>query len=484
MTVMSQVFNSLMDGQEITGEQIAELIRENTDRHTVQRNLYERFKVSKAGVPILTRTFPIQNSSKIDNRLANDFFGDIVNTKVGYFVGKPISYVYTETDAGGEVVKSTDGDLLLKGFFKRNHMADLDTETAKMAAIAGLAARYCYIDINGEASMINVPPWECIFICDEIGVSDSPFAIRYYTVERGQVKYTKVEFIDDEKISYWIAEGDVTKGTTFIRDPEEEENPYYHLMGSCPLIAFPNNEEMLGDAERVLTLIDGYDRTISDVNSEIEQFRLAYLAFYGTIPNNEDLDKLRQTGVVGFPNDSGNDRAEYITKNLNDVAIENHLNRLDENIIYFAQSVRFTDEAFGQASGVAMKFKLFNLESKCMIAENKFRKSLYHQFTALKGYFEKRGLDYDPYTFEFVFTRNFPLNLTDELTALATGKGLISDKTLYEQMSFVDDPEREIAQVKAEQDEYNKAQAELMQAEIALNQVQQEEQPNIKKGDD
>lgn len=460
--VQSRVYRWLQDGNEITGQQIADLIYDNASRAAEQRRLMDRYKGDKNGVPILKRDFPIANASKVNNRLANDFFSDIINTKIGYVAGKPISYLLTKKDPSGPNITSENLDLLLDGFLKRNAIADLDSETIKIAAITGLGARLIYNDLEGKPSIINIPPWECVFIADEIGVSDAPYALRYYQAEIDGKLYTKAEFYDDTSISFWIREETgSTHDEAFRPDTTESANPQAHLMNGCPLIAFPNNEEMLGDCEKVLTLIDAYDRSISDVNSEIEQFRLAYLIFTGLQVSQETIDQLRQVGVIGMPDPQ--DKAEYLTKNINDVAIENHLNRLDENIIYFSQSVRFTDEAFGTASGVAMKFKLFNLESKCITTERKFIKALYRQFAALSGWFDKKGIRYDPWDLDFVFTRNFPLNLLDEAQSLATLKGLISDETAYAQMSFIDDPKKEIERKKAEDEEYKQAESELME---------------------
>ena len=468
MTAITRVYNWLQDGNEITGQMIADLIKENGPKATTQKNLHERFKGTKEGVPVLNRTFPIENASKVNNKLANDYFSDIINTKIGYFTGKPVTYKYVLKSVEGKNPVSEDVDQKLNGFLKRNQVSDLDAETAKISAVTGMAARLCFNNTDGEAQIINIPPWECVFISDEIGISEAPYAIRYYMVENGDEKYTKAEFYDEANITFWTREDDGTATTAFILDASEPVNPQPHMMAACPLICFPNNEELIGDCDKVLSLIDGYDRTLSDVNSEIEQFRLAYLAFYGSVPKDEDLQRLRQTGVIGFPEPT--DRAEYITKNLNDVAVENHLNRLEDNIIYLSQSVRFTDESFGTASGVAMKFKLFNLESKCMIAERKFIKALYRQFQVLSGYFTKKGITYDPWQFEFVFTRNFPLNLLDESQTLATLKGLVSDETAYGQMSFIDDPAKEIERKKAEDEEYNRAAADIEAAARALNQ--------------
>jgi SPP1 family phage portal protein len=208
------------------------------------------------------------------------------------------------------------------------------------------------------------------------------------------------------------------------------------------------------------------------------------MAFYGAAPDGETLDKARQTGAFGFPEKDS--RMEFVTKNINAVAVENHLSMLEKNILYFAQSVRFSDEAFGQASGVAMKFKLFNLEAKCMTSERKFTKALYRMFNVLSGYFDKKGVEYDPLEMEFTFVRNFPLNLNDEVAALATMTGLVSKQTAFSQMSFIPSPEDEIEKLKAEEEEYMKAAKELADAEAkaaaeeaALNQPEETLQPGV-----
>jgi SPP1 family phage portal protein len=155
---------------------------------------------------------------------------------------------------------------------------------------------------------------------------------------------------------------------------------------------------------------------------------------------------------------------EFITKNINSAAVENHLQMLEKNIIYFAQSVRFSDEAFGQASGVAMKFKIFALESKAMTCERKFIKALRRMFLVLSGYYDKKGVEYDPFDFEFEFVRNFPLNLMEEAQTLATLKGNVSDETALGQMSFIKDPLEEMDKMKKEQEELMQYQMELDKA--------------------
>src|SRR5690606_7306045 len=135
--------------------------------------MYERYKASIEGVPIYSREVP--DYEKVNNKLNNDFFSEIVDTKVGYFMGKPISYSVDREAPAYEVV-----DAILQDFNLRNNIDDLDAETAKYAAICGLGARLLYIDRDGQERVMVVPPWECIFVYDR-SINEPQYAMRYYT---------------------------------------------------------------------------------------------------------------------------------------------------------------------------------------------------------------------------------------------------------------------------------------------------------------
>ncbi|PGE27068.1 phage portal protein, partial [Bacillus cereus] len=99
----------------------------------------------------------------------------------------------------------------------------------------------------------------------------------------------KVEFYNETNIIEYTGE-DLDKLTETDRIP--------NLFKGVPLIGFPNNEELQGDVDKAISLIEGYDRSFSDVNSEIEQFRLAYMIFKGVDIDDDTIEKLRQTGAL------------------------------------------------------------------------------------------------------------------------------------------------------------------------------------------
>jgi len=434
--------NILKDLEALNGQVTSQIIKDLIDDHAPKRakmlSLYNRYKTDD--LPIFNRTF--DDESKINRKLNNSFDSEIVDTKVGYFIGYPISYQVDKEQQGYEKVDVTLGDFNL-----RNSIDDLDSETVKMATICGYAARLLYIDRNGQERAMNVNPWEVILVYDR-SINEPQFALRYYDVVLKEGKEektrTRVEWYDDTTVTYYIQDdqGD------YVLDISEPMNPQPHLFDLVPLIIFPNNEEMQGDAEKVLNLIDAYDRTLSDVNSEIEQFRLAYMAFYGYDPDEETLAKARQTGAFGLDEKGEGVGIEFITKTMNDTAIENHLNRLEGNIMRFGKSVNMTDESFASnLSGVAIRYKLTALENKCITMERKMTAALRQQFRVLATAWAKKGIPVDYTNIFFQFKRNLPVNLLDEAQTTAQLRGHVSERTRLSQLSFVDDVEWEMEEM-------------------------------------
>lgn len=401
-------------------------------------NRYERYKASEKGVPIFTREFKGDgNKDKVNNKLNNDFFSEIIDTKIGYMFGLPISYSLDHDDE--EVLKR------IQDFLKANHTEDADAETGKFASICGYGARLLYHDKDGEEKVMNIKPYEAIFLTN-LSIAEPKYAIRCYPV--------KVIDGDDFKDGYKV---EFYNGTQIIEytgedlDKLKETNRITNLYKGVPLIGFPNNEELQGDVDKAIALIEGYDRALSDVNSEIEQFRLAYMIFKGVDIDDDTIEKLKQTGALDV---GENGEASFLTKDLNDNILEHHLDRLEKNICRFTKHVNLSDESFGgNLTGVAIRYKLLALETKSGTLEMKFTKSLRQQFKLLFDAWNLRSnkeeLDYLCMTFQF--TRNLPANLSDEADVQSKLQGLISEETRLSMLSVVPDPKAELQKMKEEE---------------------------------
>lgn len=437
---MFEHYIPLLDEQ--NGEPTPKLLKKIIDEFEPLKqrmiNRYERYKASEKGVPIFTREFKGDgNKEKVNNKLNNDFFSEIIDTKIGYMFGLPISYSLDHED--DEVLKR------IQDFLKANHTEDADAETGKFASICGYGARLLYHNKEGIEKVMNIKPYEAIFLTNS-SIAEPNYAIRCYPVkvidgDAFKDGY-KVEFYNDTYIIEYTGED---------LDKLQETNRIPNLYKGVPLIGFPNNEELQGDVDKALSLIEGYDRAFSDVNSEIEQFRLAYMIFKGVDIDDDTIENLKQTGALDV---GENGEASFLTKDLNDNILEHHLDRLEKNICRFTKHVNLSDESFGgNLTGVAIRYKLLSLETKSGTLEMKFTKSLRQQFKLLFDSWNLRSnkaeLDYLCMTFQF--TRNLPANLSDEADVQSKLQGLISEETRLSMLSVIPDPKAELQKMKEEE---------------------------------
>lgn len=404
----------------VTSQIITDLIDEHSGRHETMKSLYERYKASEAGVPIFTRSYSVTDDTKINNKLNNDFFSEIIDTKVGYFMGVPVVYEANSKD--------------FEDFELRNRLELLDSETVKLATICGTAARLLYVDTEAKIRAMNIWPWECIWVMDR-SIDEVQFALRYYDMEYvkpdGSTETReRVEWYDKEKVTYYIK-----TENGYVLDDTEKTNPQTHFFDYVPLIEYPNNLERLGDSEKVLSLIDAYDRKESDLDSELEQWRLAYMKVLGAELTKEVIKEALRTGAYNLP--EGADMA-FIEKNINIEAVDSHLNRLEANILRFSKSVNFADKEFtSDISGESRKYKLLSLENKCITTERQFSASNQRMFKVLAS---APAFNLDWLNVTQRFTRNLPVSLEKDAQVLATLKGIIPDEILYGLASFIDDP--------------------------------------------
>ena len=153
-----------LNGQ-VTSQIIKDLIDDHAPTRARMLSLYNRYRTDE--LPILDREF--EDKEKINRKLNNSFDSEIVDTKVGYFIGNPISY--QARDEQGKTATA------LSEFILRNNIDDLDSETVKMATICGKSARLLYIDRDGLERAMNVPPWEVVLVYDR-SINEPQFALR------------------------------------------------------------------------------------------------------------------------------------------------------------------------------------------------------------------------------------------------------------------------------------------------------------------
>ena len=368
-----------------------------------------------------------------NNRLVNNYCKFISDFAVGFFIGQPLSY------------KSADEENLemLLDIFKYNDESAHNLELAEESSVTGTAFEILYIDEDAMIRFANVPAEEMILVCDSTLEENIIAAIRHYRVyDLNQVNYTEyVDVYDAEKIRHYSYNG-VLKLV--------EEVPHY--FEDVPVVEYPNNKERRGDFEDVLTLIDAYNMAQSLTLDDMSDFTDAFLILRGmggTKP--EDIKELRREKTLLLDEGGG---AEWLTKNINDAYVENLKTRLQTDIHKFSQVPDLSDDNFaGNASGVAIKYKLIGLEQIRGKKERQFKKALQRRIELISNILRlqnKANIDFRDIT--MTFTANIPANVVEQVQIVNQLDGLISRDTLLGLLPFVEEPSQEIEKLKKDID--------------------------------
>lgn len=431
-------------------ETLHQIILRHNGNSQRTRLLYDRYRTMDYAVPIFTRRprYHTEGGQEpINNKVMNDFFSEIVDVKVGYFAGNPIAYGYSDTEESEEETGSSESVEAAKksvtDFITRNNMFDVDMETTKIATICGYAGRLFYIDKEGNERVMVTLPYETIILF-ESDMTEPEYGIRYMTLQdiNGAVFY-RVEFYDESNVTTF-------EGNSLESLEQVDQKP--HLFDYCPLQGVPNNLELMGDTEKVEELIDAYDRAVSDSNNEIEAFSNAYMVFENINIDDKDIAKAQETGAIKFYSGGAQGKVYFLTKQVDDGFIEHHLERIESNIYRFSKTPNLSDESFGTPSGVALKFKITGLETKCGMFEAKMKSAGTYMFKLLASSWGKKQITCDPLQCTMDFKRNFPLDLTSEAQACATLIGCGLPKEIaFSQLSFVDDVEYIMQLIEKEQ---------------------------------
>lgn len=355
------------------------------------------------------------DASKPNNRVSNGYPKLIANMYAGYLLGEPVSYT---AGVGGEALEES-----LRADYDYSDEQAENSQLALDLAICGVGTEILYVDQDGHVRFKRVDPIGCIAIWDDTIEENLRALIRYYDVYSVTAQRTTrmVEVYEAE--TKRVYKTDLSGlGLELI----EEE---YHYFGDVPVVAFKNNARLSGDFEGEISLIDGYDLMQSDALNDDEYFSDAYLMLKGMSgTDGNDIAEMKQNRVMLLPNDGG---AEWLIKQSSDGAAENIKTRLDRDIHRFSGVPDMSDENFaGNASGVAIRYKLLAFENIAKAKEREFKRGLQRRLELMCNIWRIMGRgDFDWRDVTITFKRALPQNLLESAQAMSALGGVISDET-------------------------------------------------------
>lgn len=383
--------------------------------------------------PILRR-LPKREGDPCNNLVAN-FPAYIADMASGYHIGEPVSYQSESEDL-------TD----LLELYKNAQVDVQDTENSDDQAMFGVAYELVYMSTDKvpEPKTANVPPSQAFVIYNDTIEFKSICGV-YYTQTCDQSAQTINGYDVVASTAEKYIRFHVNKDYNIEGDIDEDINPF----GAVTLIEIYNNKYKKSDFEKVLSLIDGYNKEQSVRVDDKEEFINSLMVLKGQVLGDTDDEKdetyrsMKERGVAELSPDGD---LSFLTRQTDSQGDDLLRTSIAEDIHKFSYVPCFTDKDFGgNISGIAMKFKLFALD-QLMKKKDRYtveglreRMRLFNAILTIQG---KKPINVN--NVKITITHSSPKNLQELAQIIGVLTGICSNETLAAQLPFVEDPEAEV----------------------------------------
>lgn len=424
-------------------------------------------------------------ADRADNRIPSALPHFATDVRDGYQFGNPLTYGYTNPDDENDT-----GEDLLSLIWKFNAANDSEYHDKMMGKnIINTGRGYELVYVKPDTHDIAlrlINPANAFIVYDTTLARHSLFAVRYYLVEFMDEKIFYADVYTNKRVYHYSVDGGDSSGEMSFINYED------HYFDDIPMTEFNLNDERIGGWERKLNTIDAIDKAISEMANSQEDFGNAILVVSGDVDVDDDVDPITDkdgnqlfdqhgepiyrplkidptkrmlflkpsqitnaNGTTVVPTD-----AKYLTKSLDPNGWKLYVDDLVNQFMTETNSPNTSDENFaGNASGVAMGYKLLGTDQERAILESLYTRGIMHRLKLLNNYWSFIDLTKPDITRNVVitFNPNLPKNDSETVANVQTlaGTGAFSKQTLREKAKTFTGvtAEQEAQRVKDEQDE-------------------------------
>lgn len=400
----------------------------------------------------------IEDPNLANHKLVHLFVRKLVDQKVGYLLGKPLS-IQTDNESYQKA---------LQNVFNKDFLRLLKN-VGKDAIKKGRGWLHPYYDEEGNLVFKMIPSEEVIPLWKDAAHTKLDAVIRHYEVEayEGTTKkiIQKVEYWDQNGVQrYVLGSMEYTPNNSIGLIPDIEAGPKdSHIIvmqgdeekaynwERVPFVCFKYNDDELPLIKFVQSLIDDYDLMTSDNSNNISDLPngIYILKNYDGTNLGEFRYNLAAYRAVKVTDEGG---VDTLTVDINTEALTKHIEQLRKDIYEFGRGVDTQSEKFGNSpSGIALKFLYADLDMDANDIETEFQASLEQLRWFIDTHFINTGVgDFRGEQVEFIFNRDIVINETDTISNLKNSVGMISDETIISNHPYVQDPKKELERIKAE----------------------------------
>lgn len=374
-----------------------------------------------------------KDSYKPDNRIVVNFPKYIVDTMNGFFISNPIK-ITADDETVANYVEYLD---------RFNDQDDNNAELSKICSIYGKGYELYFADEKSELNITYFNPTEAFMIFDDSVLEKPLYFVRLYkdydNNELGCL-YTRTYYRNFK----------LTGGFKWT-----DEDGIDHGFDDVPATEYIENAERIGIFEPVMSMVNAYNKAVSEKANDVDYFADAYLKILGTKLESDDIRHIRDNRIINFEgDDAGKLVVEFMNKPESDTTQENHLDRMERLIFLTSMTSNVSDENFGAgsgaSSGVALRYKLQEMSNLAKAKERKFTSGMERRYKLLFSH-PLSKVPADAWVqLHYKFTPNFPANLLEEAEIAAKMEGITSHHTQLKTLSIVDDVQSELDKIEEE----------------------------------
>ncbi len=391
---------------------------------------------------------PLRNA---DNRIPRNFHGLLVNQKASYMFTSPPLF-----DVGNKDVNKKITEILGDSYAKRCKNLCVDASNHECAWL------HYWKNDKGEFRYNIVSSEQIIpVLSNDLEMVLLAILRTYKDIDYKTGKEITIwEYWDSEYCYSYYRESSTISAlglsnyNIFPGFPEdgadEKRNIFPHDWEEIPFIPFYNNNIFTNDLKNIKPLVDAYDRVYTGFFNDLDDIQeiIFILTNYGGQDKKEFLDDLKKYKMVKLEDDGTSDKTglETLTISIPIEARDMALEKTRKAIFEQGQGVDPDPQKFGNTSGESLKYLYSLLELKAGLMETEFREGFGKLVRAIC-----KHLNIECKTITQTWTRTAITNDKELAEIAQKSAGVISQKTILQRHPWVEDPDKELEQIKKEE---------------------------------
>ncbi len=394
-------------------------------KHSRGTDLYDRLSDYYTGNhAILSR---VKEKGAANNRLVCNHAKYITDCTTGYFMGTPVQYLARK-----------DADIsAIKNALRKADSETQDIDLARLGSVFGTAYEMLYISgKNPQIKLASLDPRNAFVVYDDTVEQKPLFGVYYmpmYT-DNDTLKGYRCYLCDREFKTEFIINS--------YFEMQEKSQSIPHYFGDVPIIEYYNNGDRQGDFQQVTSLIDAYNVLQSDRVNDKEQFVDAILLIKGQILGDSSAEEseaykaIKEFGIMTM-DDCGD--AKWLTRQFDEASVDILRKAIENDIHKFSGVPCMNDESFsGNASGVAMRYKLLAFEQMTKIKERYFAEGLHLRLKMMANALNTMSaVKLDTDNIDILFTHSLPENEAELAQTANLLKDIVPNDKLQKLLPFI-----------------------------------------------